>query len=73
MKEKIKYYRLHQKGRFVGFSRTITDYLPAGESLWELDIIESDEKVKLTTTPLGIECLKRKKIIKRKKLREKRR
>ncbi len=70
MAKPVTYYRLTKNRRFVGFSRIVIEYLSADGEEWQLNPIENDEdeRIKLTTPPLGIEGLKRKPI--RKSYRE---
>ena len=51
-------------GRFVGFKRVVTEYLPAGGSKWGLDPLEFDPEanIKLCSAARGIENLSREKI-----------
>ena len=56
------YFRLVKNGRFVGFKRIITEFLPAGHSMWGLDELEHDEAQKLSRPATGIATLKRERI-----------
>lgn len=59
-----EYFRLMKDGRFAGFKRVVTEYLPAGHSTWQLAQVEHNpsETQKLSRPALGIECLKRERI-----------
>lgn len=59
-----EYFRLIKGGRFVGFKRIITEFLPAGRNIWQLDRIEHDpeETQKLSTPAVGIGAMKRARI-----------
>lgn len=56
-----EYFRLIKDGRFVGFKRIVTEYLPAGHSEWQLDQLEHDPKEiqRLSSPAMGIETIKR--------------
>ena len=58
-----EYYRLIKAGRFVGFKRVVTEYLPAGHSAWQFDRLEHDpeETQRLSRPAAGIETMKRQK------------
>ena len=51
-------------GRFVGFKRVVTEFLPAGQTTWQLDPFEHDpeDTQKLSQPAVGIENLKRESI-----------
>lgn len=59
-----EYFRLVKSGRFAGFKRIVTEYLPAGGSEWRLSRIDHDpeETVSLRGPATGIERLKRERI-----------
>lgn len=59
------YYRLIKNGSFVGFKRTVTEYLPAGTTRWQLDPVDHDEEAsqELYRPAMGISTLGREKII----------
>lgn len=59
----LEYFRLFKDEQFVGFKRIITEYLPAGHNAWQLDQVEHDETQRLSRPAIGIETLKRKRII----------
>ena len=54
-----EYFRLFKNGRFVGFKRIVTEFLPAGHSLWQHAELEHDEAQILSRPAIGIENLKR--------------
>lgn len=58
-----EYFRLFKNGRFVGFKRIVTEYLPAGHSTWQFDRLEHEpeETQKLSRPAAGIETMKRQK------------
>jgi len=58
------YYRLVKDGKFVGFKRVVTEFLPAGHATWQLELIEGDEAEteKLSGPPMGVAVLKRERI-----------
>ena len=57
-----QYERLVLDGHLAGFRRTVVEYLPANDDLWQLEPIRysPDETVKLMEPPAGIDSLKRK-------------
>lgn len=59
-----EYFRLIKNGRFAGFKRVVTEYLPASHSTWQLDEIEHDpeDTQKLSRPAMGIETLNRERI-----------
>lgn len=66
--EKMKnpvYFRMIKDGRFVGFKRIVTEYLPAGSSRWQLTLVKHnpEETQRLSRPAMGIESLKRERII----------
>lgn len=70
--QRPKYQRLlkeDEKGGsvFVGFKRTVTQYLPAGGDMWQNQPIDYSPEltVNLAQPAMGIECLKRARIPKR--------
>jgi len=58
------YYRLMKDSNFVGFKRVVTEYLPAGHSVWQLAQVDHDpgETQKLSRPAMGVENLKRERI-----------
>ena len=73
MAKPVTYYRLTKNRHFVGFSRIVIEYLSADGVEWQLNPVENDEdeKIKLSTPPLGIEGLKRKQMEKSSRERDK--
>lgn len=63
------YYRMMLDGRFVGFKRIVTEYLPASHTTWQLASLKHnpDETSQLSTPAFGIETYKREKIVSSKK------
>lgn len=59
------YFRLMLDGRFIGFKRIVTEYLPASHTRWQLAPLEHnpDEMQKLSTPAFGIQTLKREKLL----------
>ena len=59
------YYRLMKDRKFAGFKRIVTEYLPAGHSVWRLARVDHDpgETQKLSRAAMGIENLKSETII----------
>ena len=59
-----EYFRLNKGGRFVGFKRVVTEFLPAGRSMWQLERIEHDpeETERLSRPAVGINSMKRARI-----------
>ena len=59
-----EYFRLVKDGRFVGFKRIVTEYLPAGQNVCQLKWIDhdSEETRRLGKPAIGIETLKRERI-----------
>ncbi len=58
----IKYDRLaDSEGHFVGFKRTIVEYLPAGGDRWQFESFDHDEKQssRLSKPPANITGLRR--------------
>lgn len=57
----IVYFRLIKDEKFVGFKRVVTEFLPAGQKIWQLDPIEHNPEgtQKLSRPAMGIENLKR--------------
>lgn len=60
-----EYFRLMLGGRFIGFKRIVTEYLPASHTKWQLEPIEHnpEETQKLSTPAFGIQTLKREKLL----------
>ena len=59
-----EYFRLKKEGRFVGFKRVVTEFMPAGHSSWQLEPIEHnpEETQKLSEPAMGIGAMKRERI-----------
>lgn len=59
-----EYFRLIKDGRFVGFKRIVTEYLPAGHNMWWLNEIEHDteDTKRLNKPAVGTAALKRERI-----------
>ena len=59
------YFRLFKDGRFVGFKRVITEYLPAAATRWQLDSFPHDEDAtqSLSRPAMGTATLGREKIV----------
>ena len=58
----VTYKRLmDSKRHFVGFQRTITEYLPAGTNKWQLEVIEHNDELSCKTSipPRNIVNMKR--------------
>ncbi len=59
---KILYKRLmNKKGHFVGFQRTVVEFLPAGLCKWQLEPIEYSDELssKIEVPPSNIVSMKR--------------
>ena len=58
------YYRLMKDGKFAGFKRIVTEWLPLGANRWQLDSIPHDDfdTEKLSKPAMGTAKLKREKI-----------
>ncbi len=53
-----KYLRLtDEDGKIIGIKRIVTEYLPENSERWQLEPIEYDDAVVLTTPPMGVELL----------------
>ena len=65
MKKNPVYFRLMDDGRFIGFKRIITEYLPASHKTWQLAPLKynPDETQRLSTPAFGIQTLKREKLL----------
>ena len=51
-------------GRFIGFSRVIVEFLPAGADKWQIEPIGKDlQVVRLTKPPMGIARLPRARLL----------
>lgn len=59
-------YRLMKDGKFAGFKRIVTEWLPPGANRWQLDSIPHDEEEtqKLSKPAMGTATLGRERIIK---------
>ena len=59
MAKNPQYKRLMLNGQFVGVGRTMTEFLPAGGDLWQLEPIDynPDESVLLSQAPFGLDKL----------------
>jgi hypothetical protein len=60
----MKHYRISKNNdtRFVGFMRInddVTDYLLGTNNAWTLEKPDFESKLKLSTPPMGIDCIKK--------------
>lgn len=63
--ENPEYFRLMLDGKFIGFKRIVTEYLPASHTTWQLAPLKHtpEQTSRLSKPAFGIQTLKREKLL----------